>query len=122
MFPGAALIKNSQCQEKVSVIQPPTIGPTVGASTANTPANVVARPWRAIGKRRKTAEKTLGIRVPPEKPCKTRHAISIGKWSLAAHPTEASVNTETDSTNSQHMLKRRVRKPVNGIATTSAIR
>ena len=60
--------------------------------------------------------------MPPEKPCKTRQAISIGKWSLAAHPTEASVNTETDSTNSQHMLSKRVRKPVNGIATTSAIR
>ena len=60
--------------------------------------------------------------MPPEKPCRARHAISIGKWPLAAHPTEASVNTETESTNSQHMLSKRVRKPVSGIATTSAIR
>jgi hypothetical protein len=48
--------------------------------------------------------------------------MSAGKVSLAAHPTDASVNTETDSTNNQHMLNRRVRKPVSGIATTSAIR
>ena len=70
----------------------------------------------------KPPKRRLGISVPPEKPCKTRQAISIGKWSLAAHPTDASVNTETDKTNSQHMLNKRVRKPVNGIATTSAIR
>ena len=60
--------------------------------------------------------------MPPEKPCKTRHAISIGKLSLAAHPTEASVKMEMDSTNNQHMLSKRVRRPVSGIATTSAIR
>jgi hypothetical protein len=48
------------------------------------------------------------------KACKTRHAISTGKLSLAAQPTEASVKTEMDSTNSQHILSRRVRKPVTG--------
>ena len=102
------------------MIQPPTIGPTVGASTASTPANVVARPWRLTGNRRNTAAKTAGISVPPEKPCRTRHAISVEKWSLSAHPTEARVNTDTDKTNSQRMLSKRVRKPVSGIATTSA--
>jgi hypothetical protein len=80
------------------VIQPPTIGPMVGASTASTPANVVATPCQANGNRRNTAEKTLGINAPPEKPCKTRHAIRTGKLSLAAHPTEASVKTEMDAT------------------------
>ena len=104
------------------MIQPPTTGPTVGASTASTPANVVATPCRANGKRRNTAEKTAGINVPPEKPCKTRHAMRTGKLPLTAHPTEAIVKTEMDSTNSQHMLNRRVSMPVNGIATTSAQR
>ena len=98
------------------------MGPTVGASTASTPANVVAAPCRANGNRRNTAEKTLGINVPPEKPCKTRQAIRTEKCSLAAHPTEASVKMEMDSTNNQHMLSKRVSKPVSGIATTSAMR
>ena len=80
--------------------------------------NTLPRDWEQEEHRRKDA----GINVPPEKPCKTRHAISTGKLSLAAQPTEASVKTEMDSTNSQHMLSRRVRKPVSGIATTSAMR
>ena len=40
--PGATLIRNSQCHDQVSVIQPPTTGPIVGASTAMTPPIVVA--------------------------------------------------------------------------------
>src|SRR6266478_4582706 len=42
--PGMTLIRNSQCQEYICVIQPPTTGPTVGASTAMIPAIVVAMP------------------------------------------------------------------------------
>src|ERR1700747_289189 len=42
--PGMTLIRNSQCQEYTCVIQPPTTGPTVGASTAMIPAIVVEIP------------------------------------------------------------------------------
>jgi hypothetical protein len=73
-------------------------------------------------KEQDTAEKTPGIKVPPEKPCKTRHAISIAKLPLAAQPNEASVKTAIASTNSQRIVRARVRRPVNGIAITSAIR
>ena len=67
-MPGRTLIRNSQCQEKVAVIQPPAIGPAVGAETAMTPAIVVASAWRRSGNSRKTAANTAGISVPPEKP------------------------------------------------------
>ena len=40
--PGMTLIRNSHGHDQLSVIQPPTIGPTVGASTATTPPIVVA--------------------------------------------------------------------------------
>ena len=73
------------------MIQPPTIGPTVGASTASTPASVVADPCRAAGNSRNTAEKTAGISVPPENPCTTRQAIRTAKLPLAAQPREARV-------------------------------
>jgi hypothetical protein len=36
------LTRNSHGHDQVSVIQPPTTGPTVGASTATTPPIVVA--------------------------------------------------------------------------------
>ncbi len=67
-IPGKTLIRNSQCQDQVSVIQPPTTGPTVGASTAMMPAIVVAIGCSRTGNSRKTAEKTAGISVPPAKP------------------------------------------------------
>ena len=40
--PGMTLIRNSHGHDQLSVIQPPTTGPTVGASTATTPPIVVA--------------------------------------------------------------------------------
>src|SRR5580700_9050351 len=90
--PGATLIRNSQCQDHVSVIQPPTMGPTVGASTATIPANVVASGCRRSGNNRNTAEKTAGISAPPAKPCSTRNEISVEKLSDNAQPIEAIVN------------------------------
>ena len=122
MMPGSTLIKKSQCQEYVSVSQPPTTGPTVGASTAKTPAIVVATDCSRNGNRIKTAEKTAGIKVPPEKPCTMRHRINVAKLLLKAQAIDASVKAETAMTNSHRMVKARVRKPVSGIAMISAIR
>ena len=68
IIPGTMLMRNSQCPDQVSVIQPPTIGPTVGARTAATPAIEVARPCERCGNSRNTAAKTAGISVPPAKP------------------------------------------------------
>ena len=121
-IPGSTLIKNSQCQEYVSVIQPPATGPTVGASTAKTPASMVATPWRRTGNSRKTAENTAGISVPPKNPCATRQATSVAKPSLPAQPAEATVNNDTADTNNRRMPNSRVKNPVNGMAMTSAIK
>src|SRR5262252_9354645 len=78
-MPGKTFMRNNQGQEYVSVIQPPTMGPTVGARTAKTPATMVASGCVRVGNSRKTAEKTTGIRIPPEKPCRTRYAIKDAK-------------------------------------------
>ena len=104
------------------MIQPPTTGPTVGASTASTPAKVVAIPWRRTGMSVNTAENTAGISVPPEKPCRTRHAISGAKLSLAAQPIDAAVKTAIAATTSPRIVSVRVRNPVSGMAMTSAMR
>ena len=115
-------MRNSQCHAQVCVIQPPTTGPTVGASTASTPASVVATPWRRGGNSRNTAANTDGISVPPAKPCTVRHAISDAKPELAAQPIEAAVNSDTAPTNSQRIESARVSTPVSGMAITSATR
>ena len=121
-MPGRTLTRNSQCQDQVWVIQPPTSGPTVGASTAMTPASVVATPCWRKGNSRKTAENTDGISTPPAKPCTTRATISVSKPPLAAQAAEATVNRQSAPTNSQRRLSTRVSRPVSGIAITSAMR
>src|SRR4051794_28898840 len=68
MTAGATLIRNSHCHDQVSLIQPPTTGPIVGASTAITPAIVVATECKRGGNNRNTAENTAGISMPPAKP------------------------------------------------------
>ena len=51
MIPGATLMKNSQRQPSASVIQPPTVGPSVGASTETMPrmAGTIARWAQDLG-------------------------------------------------------------------------
>ena len=122
MIPGTTLIRNSQCQDQVSVIQPPTTGPMVGASTAMMPAIVVAIGCSRSGNSRKTAEKTAGISVPPAKPCSTRKPTSVAKLPLNAQPIEASVKRLIAATNSQRNVSTRVSHPVSGMAMISAIR
>jgi len=66
--------------------------------------------------------KAIGISVPPAKPCKTRQAINEAKLSLPAQPTEAKVKSVMAITNSPRIERARIKKPVSGIAITSAIK
>ena len=120
-MPGRMFTPNSQCHEKVCVSQPPASGPTVGASTAATPATIVAMSCARGGNSRNTAENTVGINVPPAKPWTIRQAISPEKPWLSAQPAEAKVNSETALTNSQRMPSCTTRNPVSGMATISAV-
>ena len=63
-----------------------------------------------------------GISTPPENPCTTRKTSSTAKLVLNAQPIEAIVNRPTAATNSQRSVSTRVKRPVRGIAITSAIR
>ena len=103
------------------MIQPPTTGPTVGASTAMMPASVVAIGCSRVGNSRNTAENTAGISVPPAKPCNTRSRPGR-KPPLNAQPSEARVKRLTAPANSHRSVSTRVSQPVSGMAMISAIR
>ncbi len=121
--PGPTLMRNSHCQEKFSVNQPPVMGPSAGASTASTPPMVVARVcWKPRSNSRKIAENTSGMSTPPAKPCNIRHTISDPNPPLKAQPIDANVKTAIAPTNSHRMEKTRLSRPVRGMAMTSAIR
>ncbi len=104
------------------MIKPPTAGPRVGASIASKPATRVARlrpgPWNI----RKIAEKTSGIRAPPQKPCSTRAATSDQKLLEPAQARLAAVKPQMQARKAPRVDMTRVNQPVSGIATTSAIR
>ena len=70
----------------------------------------------------KTAANTVGISVPPAKPCTIRNPISIVKPLLAAHPNDAAVKSAMAAANSQRIDSTRVSQPVSGMAMISAIK
>ncbi len=108
--PGATLIRNSQCQDQVSVIQPPTTGPTVGASTAMMPAIVVAIGCSRSGNSRNTAENTAGISVPPANPWSTRKADQRRKIE-AERAADGGQRKEADRADKQPAQGQHARQP-----------
>src|SRR5262249_5575411 len=120
--PGGTLIRNSQCQEKRSVINPPTLGPRVGASIARSPAHNIARSRAGHRNIKKTAEKTSGISAPPQNPCTTRDDSRDQKLEEAAQVRLAAVKPQMEAKKAPRVDSNRVSQPVSGIATISAIR
>ena len=86
--------------------QPPTTGPTAGATMAQAPAMVVARTRRPRGIRMKTPVKTGGISMPPKKPCITRMAISKVMPVLKAQARLATVKPSVAAMNKPRRVKR----------------
>jgi hypothetical protein len=69
-----------------------------------------------------TAVKTDGISIPPKKPCTTRAATRTSKLPESAQIQLAATKPSVALANRKRRDKARVRMPVSGIATTSAIR
>ena len=121
-MPGATLIRNSQCHDKLSVTKPPTVGPRVGAIIARRPATIVARNRSCPSNITNPAENTNGIIAPPQNPWITRAGIRVQNPVDAAQPALATVKPQTQATNAQRVDIIRVSQPVSGIETISAIR
>ncbi len=104
------------------MIQPPTVGPSVGASTETMPriAGIIARclPENSA----KPVANTVGIIAPPTKPCTARKKIIDSMLQARPHSALASVNSPADSANSQRVESACARNAANGIITSSAIR
>ncbi len=107
--PGGRLTKNSQRQEKLSVIQPPTVGPRVGASEAMAPMVAAAMTFFLPGKKAKAVVNTVGIIEPPRKPCNARKTIML--WISQAQPQSrlVKVNPAAEMQNSQRVEMTRAR-------------
>ena len=95
MTPIGRLIKKIQCQLKLSVIQPPKVGPIAGAATTAMPYSANACPRCSTGKVSARIACSLGASPPPPIPCRIRARIKIGREGASPHNNEQPVNSTT---------------------------
>jgi hypothetical protein len=88
-------MKKIQCQLKLSVIQPPSVGPMAGATTTAMPYMEKAIPRLETGKVSARMACSEGCRPPPPHPCKMRATISIGRLVESPQNSEQMVNSAT---------------------------
>jgi len=93
--PTGRLMKKIQCQLKLSVIQPPRVGPIAGATTTAIPYSAKAWPRLLTGNVSARMACSLGASPPPPTPCRTRKKTSSGSDGAKPHKTEQAVNITT---------------------------
>ena len=98
--PGSRLIRNSQCHELCSVIQPPSEGPMVGAMVATSPISTEMLLRHSRGNIMKLAANVTGIIAPPMKPWMARNTIMDSMSPASAHSSELSAKPADEIVNS----------------------
>ncbi len=91
--PTGALIKKHQCQEILSDNQPPSVGPTTGATTTATPNTAKAWPRFAGGNASARIDCATGTMPPPPRPCRMRNNSSAFRFGAKPHSSELRVNS-----------------------------
>ncbi len=93
--PIGRLMKKIQCQLKLSVIQPPSVGPMAGATTTAMPYRAKAWPRLATEKVSARMACSDGASPPPPMPCRMRAMIRNGSVGARPHSSEQIVNSAT---------------------------
>ena len=88
-------MKKIQCQLKLSVIHPPSVGPIAGATTTAMPYSANACPRFSIGNVSARIACSLGASPPPPIPCRMRVNTSIGSVRANPQSIEQTVNSAT---------------------------
>src|SRR6516164_1591187 len=94
--PTGTLIRKHHCQDQLSEIQPPSVGPTTGATTTATPNSAKAWPRFSGGKESARMDCATGTMPPPPRPCRIRNSNSACRFGANPQSAELSVNSETD--------------------------
>jgi len=115
-------MKNSQRQSRWAVIQPPSVGPSAGASVPARPRIAGMRACFSPVNRVKPAAKVVGTMAPPTKPWIVRKNTMDSMFQDRPQPMLASVKPAADSVNSQRVDSSRLSQPDSGIMITSVIR
>ena len=90
--PGTTLIKNTSFHEKLSVSQPPSVGPTLGPTIAPMANSAWLAPSRSRGNVSRSVACAVATRPPPNIPWITRQNTSCPMDVEKPQNTDASVN------------------------------
>ena len=121
-IPGTMFMKNSQRQSWYSVIQPPTVGPRVGASVETMPRIAGTAARFGPSNIAKPVANTSGTIAPPVKPCRALKAIIELMSHARPHSRLEMVKSAAEAVNSQRVDSAWDRNAASGIITISAIR
>src|ERR1700761_7075444 len=91
--PTGPLIRKHQRQDQLSASQPPSVGPTTGATTTATPNNAKACPRFSGGNEAARMDCDTGTMPPPAKPCRMRNKRSESRFHACAHRIELTLKS-----------------------------
>ena len=81
------------------MIQPPTVGPKIGATTTPWAKIAMAAPRFCRGKLSNMMDCAIGTIAPPPIPCRMRATIRLGRSHARPHRAEATVNMKMQAMN-----------------------
>src|ERR1700683_3146185 len=96
-IPTGTLMKKIQRQVVLSLIQPPRIGPQIGATSVVIDQIASAKPRRNGGKIDSSSACEPGSIGPATAPCRMRNASNEGRSQAIPHRNEAAVNSATET-------------------------
>ena len=106
----------------MSAIQPPTVGPRIGASMIPIPHTAMAVPRCRSGKISHMIACAIGMTGPPPSPWSTRMATRNGRVGAIPDRNELAVKSTVQIRKNRRRPKRAESQPVAGIATALAAR
>ena len=120
--PSGTLITKIQCQLATVRIHPPSAGAMTGASRAGQVRYATTSRRSFFAVHRSTTSRPTGTINAPPRPWRIRLATSIGKVTLAAQSTEATVKTTTAVVKIRRPPNRSVSQPLIGMPAAMVTR
>ena len=120
MMPTGRLMKNTQRQLKLSVSQPPSVGPMIGPTMMPAPHSAIAEPWRSLGLMSSRKVCDSGTIAAPNRPCSTRKSTMLSRLQETPHSIDITVKPTTVVRNSSLRPNRSASQPVTGVMIAAA--